>query len=805
MIASLDGKQFVKTNSFNEAYEKLHQKRIVVLKGNPGEGKTTMSRMLAREVGNGKCVNLSTPSDWRNVNVTEHIVIIIDDIFGASVLDVNEFRRWHKVLTEIETAVQTKGNKLHIIVTSRNYILNEALQRMYCPTFFTDENTVKLSSEQLSYSEKKDILECHLNMEGRECSKEFVQKCVQCRKESAAESQSFPIGFPECARLFCQRKDLYQKGHKFFQQPLHFIKEHIRTVFGEDELTFLAYFLVWAQENQELSIQDIELPIHVTPDSVISVIKSLQFSPEHCLRKIGQCLIEHRDGFLNFDNNTGMYQFSHKVIADVVGLIAFERNTTAALTSCDFDFAMRYIRTEQTQQDTLYVSPYRFSRLSVKLVEFMTIEANQIDGSVIQHEAFRNKTFCNTFCETPSIQLDSILVVHVQSLSTVFMQYDIELQYDKSRLASFSLFKGNGKSVFAELCFGKSIIPKEVLEEELYLSTMIAIRFGVIDTLVWLSEHGTKVTDEMIILAAKEEKHDVIQFLQRKCDKNEADVSLGWNKKSKQNPVLWMVQNGASIAVSLLLSRHNDFKYVKIKNKSCTALHVACHFGSAEIAGIILDNYSYLDHENEHGYHPIHIAAKKGHTETVMALLEKKKEAQICKTLTLPKKDSIKGLTLLHVAIWVDNDELAEKLVKTGFFARKLDALQRTPLVFALNGRKHRCIKQLLQMDEIDKETPDLDGNTPLHIAILKANHESSYVEYAKALCDKVDVNIQNKDGDTALHFAYATKESEIRNKLLENPNVKRNIKNKQDRIPSQVLQLSTDEEYEQDVNEDDV
>ena len=54
-----------------------------------------------------------------------------------------------------------------------------------------------------------------------------------------------------------------------------------------------------------------------------------------------------------------------------------------------------------------------------------------------------------------------------------------------------------------------------------------------------------------------------------------------------------------------------------------TPLHVASHFGSANMVKFLLDNDVRVDVQNELGYTPLHQAAQQGHAKIVNLLLEK--------------------------------------------------------------------------------------------------------------------------------------------------------------------------------------
>ena len=147
---------YVETKFWHQADKMLTDKSLTVLTGHPGEGKTTMAAYLALKRSKPEnCLKLADASDWRKVDWSLKLfnTVIIDDIFGAGALNTTYLADWKTYLPEIERAAKAK--RLNVIITSRHYIKEEALDDLNNNSIFKDkeENSVHLASNNLTNGE----------------------------------------------------------------------------------------------------------------------------------------------------------------------------------------------------------------------------------------------------------------------------------------------------------------------------------------------------------------------------------------------------------------------------------------------------------------------------------------------------------------------------------------------------------------------------------------------------------------------------------------------------------------------------
>lgn len=85
----------------------------------------------------------------------------------------------------------------------------------------------------------------------------------------------------------------------------------------------------------------------------------------------------------------------------------------------------------------------------------------------------------------------------------------------------------------------------------------------------------------------------------------------------------------------------------------------------------------------------------------------------------------------------------------------------------------YEALKVLLQYPKINVNVQNEDGNTPLHLACLNDEKQGN-IKYVKALCvhPDLDVNIKNKYGVTPLHHACYQLDTEFVEILLKNEKI---------------------------------
>lgn len=124
------------------------------------------------------------------------------------------------------------------------------------------------------------------------------------------------------------------------------------------------------------------------------------------------------------------------------------------------------------------------------------------------------------------------------------------------------------------------------------------------------------------------------------------------------------------------------------------------------------------------------------------------------------------GQTLLHQAVFWDDETLATELLRHRAHPHLQDSLGCTPLNCALALGKEKCADMLLNAilaHKLNPHTADNDKYTPLHYAVLKQNYPMAQ----KLIELKADVNARDHTGDTPLNIAATHVPSEKSKEII--------------------------------------
>ncbi|KAM0911659.1 hypothetical protein ACQ4PT_013281 [Festuca glaucescens] len=212
-----------------------------------------------------------------------------------------------------------------------------------------------------------------------------------------------------------------------------------------------------------------------------------------------------------------------------------------------------------------------------------------------------------------------------------------------------------------------------------------------------------------------------------------------------------------------------------VTNEGNSALHVVATDGDGaghlESAKVIHDKAEHLLLAcNVHGDTPLHCAARAGNTCMVSRLIGLAGDAK--DMVRVQNKD---GKTALHEAIGSDDMQMVQSLMSKDNELARLDANDGTsPLFLAISLGHHSIARQLHQYDN-DLSHSGPHGRTALHAAVL---HDKKF---------KSIMNIQDKDGNTALHLAIHVGDWDIFRSLIFNQHVLLNLLNKLGETPMDI------------------
>ena len=254
-------------------------------------------------------------------------------------------------------------------------------------------------------------------------------------------------------------------------------------------------------------------------------------------------------------------------------------------------------------------------------------------------------------------------------------------------------------------------------------------------------EHGYTA----LLHAAGSGHLEVVQLLiDNHADVNAtADVDI---EEDSSDTALHLAATDGHLNTAILLI--NNGADVNLQNgDDGSALHLVALGGHFDIAELLINRGANINLQNEIGYTALHVAAMAGRREIVELLLNRGADVGI---------ENVDGETALELAIEEDFEEIIELLEEAGgpnygdFYESDDDDNQQQP---ELNNNNNDNPNPGASWGKVFDEFSDRDSG--LLEAWFNAARDGDMEVIRNTIIDhEIDVNIQDEDGYTALHFA---------------------------------------------------
>ncbi|KAL3836869.1 hypothetical protein ACJMK2_022278 [Sinanodonta woodiana] len=384
---------YIPTTQAAEAEKLLEKNGSIVIKGNPGEGKTTIAlHLIDNEMYRDRRVVVNSPGDWKTVDTDWVDIVVLEDIFGKYDLDPSCLQEWMVYLPTIQEHID--AGKLQVIITTRTDILVKAYPKFGSLKLFSDHLSLTLSSQNLNQLEKMSILNRELERNKKNMKEDEKEKCIA--------NFSGLIGFPQSCLLFAADSKLFKRGPEFFRSPNEFFFENIFNLEVEIFISLAFLFCYGKIYEEHLSP---ETGIKSSSDLFMELASHLRISKE----KADIALL--RDAYENFD---GMYieksisdeivegvsvkrsciWFSHATVCEAVGQVLAKRSLEMVVKHGDPEYLYQRTYTAEAKDKTsenvfLPVSMYPLmaERLVHDVVEKTLVQ------SVVKHSVLKQNQF----------------------------------------------------------------------------------------------------------------------------------------------------------------------------------------------------------------------------------------------------------------------------------------------------------------------------------------------------------------------------------------------------------------------------
>uniref|UniRef100_A0A1X7TR60 Uncharacterized protein n=1 Tax=Amphimedon queenslandica TaxID=400682 RepID=A0A1X7TR60_AMPQE len=270
-------------------------------------------------------------------------------------------------------------------------------------------------------------------------------------------------------------------------------------------------------------------------------------------------------------------------------------------------------------------------------------------------------------------------------------------------------------------------------------------------------------------LAAYEGKLHCLQELINKyqCDVN-ATTTTG-------RTVLHKACEGGHVPVVLYLTSLPQCDVAANTSNGLTALHITCGYSdSLPILKHLVENHQLdLCAVNDEGMAPIHLACLKGRQELVQYIIE-----HIPSSLDLPVTGY--GHTPFLTAVCFNQLDVIKYLISKKCNLSATDDEGYGAVHISVEEGHLNVLKYLIDNNYCNPNATDRQDRTPLHVAVAADKFELLEYLIKSSLLN----NVQDKDGDTPLHFACRRGKQKMVSLLTSSANINILITNKKGQTP---------------------
>ncbi|KAK6186952.1 hypothetical protein SNE40_006208 [Patella caerulea] len=568
-LQDVNGKEYVKTRALVEGLKILKSHHILGIIGAAGDGKTTLSMMIAsqfiEEHPEYQPLLINDMNDLREVNFEDDkYLYIIDDMYGKFNKLQARVDNWPTHLGSLR--INKERGNLVIIYIMRDYIYHSSKYQLDKYDLFI-EKTTQIFLHKIPFSlndeEKDRILDFY-----RVTSDKIIAKIFDC------------FGFPSIVSLCV--KLMNDKLPEGLISSHDFLLLELETFWEENEYVYATLLLVFCL--QTVSEKDLKQKSSERIESVISTICKVVCKEFEL--KVAKCkLNELSDTFIKYIEENYMKIFSFRDFVEAPFLHHLSAKCMeCALQYCSFELLMALVRTNDQEERCILIGDIHYEDLSMRCIK----ELRDKNADIVSHPAFIDYKFLSSF-----LRMDGIAnLLH----NTQFINLgDIRDVQESGNFLHYITLHGDMRCLKAALSYFHNQLP-QLVEKKTVMGWDII-------SLAAVSMHDP--TEKMKLL--KEEK--IGDFL-----------SL---------PHLAVYSDKFDIVE--YICNFTDFDKSKRDTKSRTVLHNACDskHDNRQIINFLIGKAFDINARDESGSTPLHLAVTRGKPQTISILISKGAEVNV--------------------------------------------------------------------------------------------------------------------------------------------------------------------------------
>ncbi|KAK6186951.1 hypothetical protein SNE40_006207 [Patella caerulea] len=631
-LQDVNEKDYVKTRALIEGLKILKSHHILGIIGAAGDGKTTLSMMIAsqfiEEHPEYQPLLINDLDDLKEVNFEDDkYLYVIDDMYG-------KFNKLQARVDDLRThlgslRIYKERGKLVIIYIMRDYIYDSSKYQLDKYDLFVDniEKTTKIflhkSKFSLNDEEKGRILDFY-----RVTSDKIIAKIFDC------------FGFPSIVSL-CG-KLVNDKLPEGLISSHDFLLLELETFWEENKCIYATLLLVFCLHT--VSEKDLKQKSSERIESVISTIRKVackEFELE-----VAKCKInELSNTFIKYIEENYMKIFSFRDFVEAPFLHHLSaKSMECALQYCSFELLMALVRTNDQEERCILVRDINYDDLLMRCIK----ELRDKNTDIVNHPAFIDYTFLSRF-----LRMDGIgNLLH----DTQFINLgDIRDIQESGNFLHYITLHGDIRCLEAALSYFHNQLPQ-------------------------LVEEKTDIGWDIIGLAAVS-MHDPIEKINLLKEKKIGDcLAL---------PHLAVYSDKFDIVEHI--SHFTNFDKSKQDTKSRTVLHNACDskHDNRQIINFLIGKAFDVNARDESGSTPLHLAVVRGKPQTVSILISKDAEVNAKDNmgrLPIHKISSLFG----------GRTDVLNQLIQAGSLLHEADNLGRIPLLEVIANVDRECFELLI-------------------------------------------------------------------------------------------------------------
>ncbi|KAK6166842.1 hypothetical protein SNE40_023454 [Patella caerulea] len=628
----VQGKKYVETRALGEGLRILKNRQILGVIGAAGDGKTTLSMMIANQFievcPEYKALLINDLDDLKEVNfLDDKYLLIIDDIYGKFNKLQARIERWR---THFQTLrINKERGRLVLIYVLRDYIYHSCKDELDKYDLFEDdvEKTTKLCLHNSNFA---------LNDEEKRKFFDFYEISSAKIKSKITDWFGFPSIVSLCSKI------TNDKLPEDFDKSEKFVRFQLQTFMEENKHIYATLLLVFCLH--KVSEKDLKQGSSAKVKSLISTITD-GICPEFELIGAKSKLHELSDTFVKCMEEYCLKIFSLRDFIVVPFLHHLSVNRMEmALQYCSFELLMALVRTNRQDDHCLIIRDIYYDNLYKRFLK----ELHDKNADIFRHPSLIDYKFLSYFLNKNGIA-DMLQDAKFINLG------DIREMQESGNFLHYITLHGDMR------CFKEALL-----------------------RLPQLVEDKTKVGWDIIGLAAVS-MHDPIEKINLLKEKKIGDLLA--------LPHLAVYSERFDIVKHI--SNFTNFDQSKLDAKSRTILHNACDskHDNRQIIDFLMGLSFDVNVRDESGSTPLHLAVARGKKQTVSILIDKGAEVNAKDNKGRLPIHTV-GSTFGGRSD-VDASHILNQLIQAGSVLHWADDLDRLHLLDVIANTDIKCFKLL--------------------------------------------------------------------------------------------------------------